>query len=772
VIAKPKTEIRSEIHAAAREYGEKFGWRIVPLKERDKLPLLESWQKISSAAPEMIDVWWRQWPAANCGVQLGPRSGVVDVECDTPEAEAALVELFDGDPPVVPTYIGNRGKHRLFQWSDSMPAMAVVKLDGVEFRLGGGGKGAQSVLPPSIHPNGAVYKWLVPMEDAPLIPLPAAIIDKLHDGNRPLLGSKKGGDDKAERFESRAPDPLTPVTAGERNELATAFVGRLLADLADPFDSGAIKRAWGHTVNWNKNNKPPLDDKELRTIYNSIVKREREQLKDKFQRTQADCDDIFGLDLDDTQGANASGEQEGEKQAPVDALENFNHTDSGNAKRFKRDHFESVRHVHEWQKFLVWDLRRWKLDDTGEVIERAKQTNMRMHLEALSLTNRADRDALSKHALKSESAKSIDAMLKLAKSISGIPLSPDQLDVGDYLLNCLNCTLNLKSGESKRHDRGDLLTKLAPVDYLPGPTVSRALWDETVAKIFGNDAAAICYAQKLFGSALIANANETILPILCGNGSNGKTLLTEAILAAVGDYGLKASSELLLTKQGSSHPTERADLFGKRLVLAAETDEDRQLSESTVKELTGGDTVRARRMREDFWSFRPSFTIFLTTNHKPRVRGVDDAIWRRLVILPFTQRFWDPDKGESGPPELRADKRLKEKLHADLSGVLAWLVEGCLAWQAEGLGQPLCVREATKEYRATEDVLGTFFDAKLKLVPESRTRAAYIGDQYVAWSRDNGEQPISTRRLGEFLASRGLTRKVSNGIWWEGVEIR
>jgi hypothetical protein len=161
-------------------------------------------------------------------------------------------------------------------------------------------------------------------------------------------------------------------------------------------------------------------------------------------------------------------------------------------------------------------------------------------------------------------------------------------------------------------------------------------WRTALDAILAGDAKMVQFVCRLFGAALAGEVIDHVLPILHGSGSNGKSLLTETMLEVFGDYADKASSDLLLVKHGESHPTEKADLFGKRLVFAVETDEGRRLSESLTKELTGGDTIKARRMREDFWSFKPQHTVVLVTNHKPRVAGTDHAMWRRLTLVPFT----------------------------------------------------------------------------------------------------------------------------------------
>lgn len=258
----------SAIKAAAMDYATRYRWRIVPLRARTKIPLVEEWQRVSSSAAEMVEHWWRQWPTANCGVQLGPRSGIIDVECDSQEAEQALLRLLGDDMPVVPTFQGKRGKHRLFAWQDGLPDQAFLKVEGIEIRLGGGGLGAQSVFPPSVHPDGMAYRWLVSPEDAPLVPMPPGLLSQLE-----IKESAKGvnGDHR-----SRVPEVIAGVKEGNRNEAAAVMIGRLLADLADPHDNGAVGRQWHLFKVWNSQCGPPLDEKELRKIFDSILKKHRD----------------------------------------------------------------------------------------------------------------------------------------------------------------------------------------------------------------------------------------------------------------------------------------------------------------------------------------------------------------------------------------------------------------------------------------------------------------------------------------------------------------
>ena len=195
-------------------------------------------------------------------------------------------------------------------------------------------------------------------------------------------------------------------------------------------------------------------------------------------------------------------------------------------------------------------------------------------------------------------------------------------------------------------------------------------------------------------------------------------------------------------------------------MVCVETDENRRLAEGLVKELTGGDTIKARRMREDFWSFKPSHTAILITNHKPEVRGTDNGIWRRLRLLPFTVTI----------PDAEQDKQLTEKLKAEARGILRWCVEGCLAWRNEGLGEPVEVTAATADYRGAMDVLAAFISERCVLDPQSKVRADDLYQAYVSWCASHGETAKSGRAFGTAMTERGdFERFHSNGTWYRGI---
>ncbi len=453
----------------------------------------------------------------------------------------------------------------------------------------------------------------------------------------------------------------------------------------------------------------------------------------------------------------------------------FRLTDAGNAKRLVAQHGQDFRYCYPWSKHLSWDGKRWRLDDTGAIERAAKDTARSLYGDAANEPDADRRMILAKFAANTERVERLSAMSRVARSEPGIPVLPDQLDADPWSLNTPNGTVNLKTGELRPHRRDDLLTKITAAEYLSAAESDCPIWEETLDGIFQGKTELIRFVKMLIGYSLIGEVQEHILPVLWGNGSNGKSLFIETVLHVLGkDYASTIVSDLLLVSQHDQHPTERADLFGKRLVACVETDDNRKLSESAVKVLTGGDTIKARRMREDFWEFQPSHTVLLVTNHKPVVQGTDHGIWRRLRLIPFTTKFWDPDKGETGPPELEADKKLGEKLKVESAGILRWCVDGCLDWQRHGLVDPPEVRAATADYRRDMDVIGAFID-QCCLVGNGalRVKGKSLYAAYRQWAESSGERLVSQRQFGLSMTDRDIERIKSHGAtWYVGIALR
>jgi putative DNA primase/helicase len=435
-------------------------------------------------------------------------------------------------------------------------------------------------------------------------------------------------------------------------------------------------------------------------------------------------------------------------------------TDAGNAECFAARHGDSVRFVHGWGRWLLRARPRWALDDRGEVRELMVETVRHRFAEAALAEDLEERKRITKHALASERRDRIMAALDLASSKAPIASVPDDLDRDPLLFNVENGTIDLSTGRLRPHDPADLITKLARVAYDPAATAPR--WEAFLRQVIP-DAAVREYLQRAVGYGLTGSVAEHVLFFLFGTGRNGKSTFLEVLLELLGDYAKAAPHNLLLATKQDRHAAEIATLMGFRFVTAVEAGEGRSWDEAKVKHLTGGDTVSARWMHGNPFTFKPSHKFWVAANHKPRVTGTDLGFWRRVHLIPWTVTI----------PEEDVDKNLSAKLRAELPGILRWAVEGCVAWQREGLRPPPAVVAATKDYRSGEDVIGAFLDDRCIREPAGRVVSSVLYRVFREWVEANGERHMTARAFGDALEERGLERKKANGQRWiVGVSLR
>ena len=434
-------------------------------------------------------------------------------------------------------------------------------------------------------------------------------------------------------------------------------------------------------------------------------------------------------------------------------------TDTGNAERLADRHRPELRYVHLWKKPLVWDGMRWKIDDLGRAMAFTKDVARSILVEAAAATGEK-RDNLFAFARSSESANRRAAMLNLVTSEDGIPILHSSLDVDPMLLNVLNGTIDLRTGTIREHRQQDLLTCLAPVKYdaaADAPIFRRFL--ERVQPLEDMRA----FLQRAVGMTLSGNVFDQILLLLYGLGANGKTVFLRLMHALLGlDYAHQAPTELLVAKQNRGHPTELASLFRKRLVVCAEIGSGLRLDEQLVKQLTGGDLITARRMKEDFWTFPPTHKLWIAGNHKPVIRGTDEGMWRRIRLVPFSVTI----------PRDERDPDLFEKLTQELPGILNWAIDGCLLWQRDGLNPPPAVMAATAEYREEQDALAEFLASECVIHEKAKVSAKDLYAAYVRWCEGSGEEPLKQRTFGTRLTERGLDKKKVSVVVYFGIGLR
>lgn len=441
----------------------------------------------------------------------------------------------------------------------------------------------------------------------------------------------------------------------------------------------------------------------------------------------------------------------------VDPMPEEPWTELGYANRLVYVYGDRLRYVGAWRKWLVWNGIRWAPDATGQADRWMKVIARRITCAAMEITDSDRRKAALSAARRGEASAGISGALKLASTVKGIAIEPEALDADPFLLNVANGTLDLRTMELGPHEPENLLTKVTRAAYRP--EITGRHWPKFLEKV-QPEAEMRAFLARLVGHTVEGRVVAHVLPILHGAGANGKSTFINAIMYALGEYADTADPDLLTARTFDAHPTGVADLFGLRLAVLHESDAGRRLAEGTVKRLTGGDRVKARRMREDFWSFDPSHSFMMLTNHKPLVSGTDEGIWRRLRLVPW----------EVVVPVAERDQELSGRLELEADAVLAWLLAGYSAWRHDGLGEPEAVTKATNDYRSESDALGRFLKERCVVGQAFSAQSSKLFAEWSAWCTQEGEQPGTNKAFTTALQERGFdTERTRTGMVWRGL---
>jgi len=436
------------------------------------------------------------------------------------------------------------------------------------------------------------------------------------------------------------------------------------------------------------------------------------------------------------------------EQPTINANKKFALTDLGNAERLVAQFGESLRYCYERKLWLTWDKNHWQWDTGNQIVNYAIKTVRTIYNEAADAPDKETREAICQHARRSENNSRIEAMITLAKALPGIPVKASELDARPWLFNVKNGTINLQTGVLQPHDKTDLQTILIPINYDPGALCP--LWDNFLNKITGGNKQVVEYLQRAVGYSLTEDTKLQIFFFLYGTGNNGKSTFIMTIRKIMGEYGSKLSIDDLMTrakKVAGAAAEGLADLQGKRFVFASEISQGHRLSVGLVKDLTGSETVKVRRLYEHEVEYLPAYKIWISGNHKPVVTDTTLSIWRRLKLIPFTVTI---------PPH-EIDLNLPIKLESELSGILAWAVRGCLTWQTDGLIEADEVKKATATYRKDEDTLGDFLEDFVIGEPETFITKAEMKAFYLEWAKDNGIEPLGQKNFKTRLQEKGVT---------------
>jgi putative DNA primase/helicase len=668
------------------------GFSPVPVPHRSKRPVLKEWQQLEITIEGASQYF--NGGAQNVGLLLGDKYGSTDVDCDCSEAITAAREMlpetglifgrqskpfshffYRSDPPV-----------RTMQFHDPLDNATLIELRGLS---SDGSIGLQTVVPPSIHQTGELIRFEPGFEGTPANVDADVLISAVSRVAAAALLVR-----------------LWPKE-GSRHHAFLALAGTLARAGWRPEDAKAFHRVIYRCL-WPVNAEMSAADAEVQSTFEKHstggettgVPTLIELLDKKVVDTALRW---LGIDLAQHR--------------------NYHWNDTGNADRLADLFGHELIYCTERKSYYVWTKQRWEFDEFVEVEKRAEKTILEAFAEAKHITDAEKRKAFLRFVNSSLSRASLANMIHLAKKKVRQASAEDfDRDPWTLIINTENGTVDLRTGALRPHRPEDLLSKLIRFRYDRGAECPQFM--AFLYRIMGRHADAseadnanaeqiVSYLQKVFGCAATGKP-EKLLFVLYGEGNNGKTTLLEVIRDALGDkeYAgqVQVDSLMIRPKEALSSNavnTDLADLQGCRFVSSSEVEQGQRLSLSRVKYLTGLGQIKARRLRENMITFRPTYKLFLDCNHRPVIADPNDAIWNRVKCIPFKVQI----------PNAEIDKDLPTKLRTELPGILRWIVEGAVLYHREGLGDPPDVMAATEQYRQESDRLKEFFEDRCVLAP-------------------------------------------------------
>ena len=438
----------------------------------------------------------------------------------------------------------------------------------------------------------------------------------------------------------------------------------------------------------------------------------------------------------------------------------FETTDTGNGQRFAYLFGDIIRYMRNRKRWFFWDGKVWCEDTTNEIRRLADKAIQNIKDQAFACDDENKQSILLRHALRTAGNKAKTNMITESEHLRGIAIGTEYFDSQSDLINLQNGIVNLRNGEIIEHSADYHMSRIGYASCAGEGAPKR--WLQFLDEITDGNRELQRFLQKAVGYSLTASIREQCAFICFGNGCNGKSTFMDVVATIMGQYAVNMQAEsIMVKKSGGAVNSDIARLKGARLVTVAEPEEGLKLNESLMKQLTGGDPVTARFLFGDEFEFRPQFKLWICTNHKPVIRGTDDGIWRRIILVPFTVRI---------PPE-KIDRGLGHKLRKEMPLIARWAVEGCMLWQEEGLSRPACIEAATRDYRAEMDTLAQFCedcveDADCPGAPGIKASELY--EVYQVWARDTNAYEMTANRFGREIGKRYQKIKTRDGARYTG----
>jgi putative DNA primase/helicase len=688
------------------------GIRIFPMKPRSKEPQIKDNLNRATTNEAQIRQWWKWWPNANIGMPTGTRNNRFVIDPDGPVGEETLGKLVAENGQLPDTFTVRTGRaeggwHLHFRVDGVMTKSAAGLLGP---KLDVKGDGGFVLLPPSIHPDTG-KEYTVHHNGQPA-EAPQWLVAKVR---KDTAGSKRKTTDKVKLSDTY------PIPFGEHYDTLVRYAGLMLAkgmperEIGHRLTKMCEKRCVGYLTE---------GDRDYRKMCADIATRVSE--------TYADSDDRANDP--------APGRQ------PI--------TDISNAERLVARFSEDVRYASDRRIWCAWDATHWAANDPMGVSRRMQEVARGIYLEASKEPNPALRNALAEWAQRSESQSVQMSSIDAARCHVEVKRFGDVFDTDPLALNGPKGTADLKKRESVNaayprfypHRREDYITKVAPVEYRSEAKCPQ--FDSFLNQTFRESAALIRYAQLFTGYCLTGLTTEQKWWMFYGPTASGKSTFIKILHGILGPYALPLPENYFLLSKHESTDFVTANLVGVRLATCIETNEGRRLNVARIKTITGEDSISAALKHQNYFEFKPQCKLVLVTNYPPHVPAGDDALWRRLKVVPFVATVPE-DKRIPG----LADKLLAE----ERSGILNWAITGCRDWQTEGLKEPPEVTAAISEYRTSEDLIANFLaDKHYEQDPDGRSAAQDVFKEFRDWCMENSIRPGTKTRFTRELRRLGF----------------
>lgn len=676
-----------------------------PCHAKTKSPLVKNGFKAATADVDQVREWWTKWPDAMIGVPTGSASGFWVLDVDD-------LEIFNAGckinlPKTLTTITGN-GKHYLFRWDTERTVRNAQKrmedgkarwpfsdAPGCDTR----GEGGYIIVPPSRHPSGRLYRW---KDISPPAPATEALYACVAGPKRASVKPLRAKMTKAAAIGLDAVDPEeilnsacqevrnAPQGAQEGTLNSACFaIGALIADGSIPY-AGALNRlveAANEMPSFDADH--PWRPEDLGRKVTRTIKAGMQKARKKPKRADKPSEDFC-------------------------------------ASKFVREHGAVYRYDSDDGRWLKWSGQHWAFDRKHQVA----------HDTRLLVRNESGGDPICCRS------SFINGVLKLVTCDPNIAIAKADLDKDGFLLGTPEGTVDLRTGKLGQANPEHLITKTTTT----GPKTGRPdKWLMFVAEITGGDTDLQRYLQMVIGYCLTGSTKEQSLFFLYGVGANGKSVFLNVIAHILGDYATTAATQSFMASRFPRHTTDLAALSGARLVTASETEEHNAWDEGLIKQVTGGEQITARFMRQNNFSFLPTFKLVVAGNYPPIFNNVDPATRRRLKIIPFNFK------------PARIDKDLINTLLMESGQILSWAIEGCLMWQRDGLSLPALVDEATDEFFSTQDPFQDWLDQKCKSA--GYNTATGSGELWQSWqdfAKKVGEDPKTQKSMALKLKAKGF----------------